>query len=123
MLTLGQLLNLIERFDAGSFAELAQSVRNITPDVWEAASESLSEPTSLRTAIVSMAKPYPSSWPFQDWLRLAVTRFGLTPNQFWDTSVRDWLVIIEPEKSTGLSLSDLQTLMDRFPDKEDKSNG
>ncbi len=61
-------------------------------------------------------------WPFDDWMRLAVTRFGIAPSEFWRMSLRDWLTLSRPRFQGGLSAENLAELMRCYPDKE-KENG
>ena len=61
-----------------------------------------------------------SEWPFDVWLKTAVRGFGLSPSQFWQMSVRDWLALLAGNAEQGLARADLSTLMDTYPDKETK---
>lgn len=56
-------------------------------------------------------------WPFDDWLRLAVHVFRLSPDQFWTMSVRDWMRLSASERA-ALSRTDFAQLCAQFPDGE-----
>jgi len=57
------------------------------------------------------------NWPFQTWHTIAVRRFGLSPDQFWDMPLRDWLALIGEASRAGVSRDDLQNLMKLYPDE------
>jgi len=57
------------------------------------------------------------AWPFDFWLKTAVRGFGLTPADFWDMSVRDWLALLSGEGAQGLARTDLSILMNTYPDE------
>ena len=61
-----------------------------------------------------------SEWPFDVWLKTAVRGFGLSPSQFWQMSVRDWLALLASHTEQGLAREDLSTLMNTYPDKDQK---
>lgn len=54
-------------------------------------------------------------WPFDDWLRLAVTVLHMSPAQFWSTSLRDFLTLQSPPIAAP-QRSDIEALMKKFPD-------
>lgn len=58
------------------------------------------------------------SWPFETWLQIAVRRFGLTPEIFWATDLRDWLVLMETTRVAGCGRAQLSALMAAHPDGE-----
>lgn len=58
-----------------------------------------------------------NNWPFEVWLRLAVRGFRLTPQQFWDMSLRDWLALTRSETVPTMSADELSELQIRFPDE------
>lgn len=62
-----------------------------------------------------------NSFPFEAWLRLAVTVYRLSPNEFWTMSVCDWMQLIEPA-AAPLSAAEFSNLMDAFPDKKDQGH-
>ncbi len=62
-------------------------------------------------------------WPFEDWLRLAVRGFRLSPAEFWDLSLRDWLSLTQIDAPDALSRDDLAALIQSYPDEsQDESN-
>ncbi|HHL42112.1 MAG TPA: phage tail assembly chaperone [Hellea balneolensis] len=58
-----------------------------------------------------------SGWPFDDWLRFAVRGFGLSPDEFWQTSLCDWLVLIQARSQPPLTQAELTNLMKLYPDE------
>lgn len=54
-------------------------------------------------------------WPFDDWLRLAVTVLHMSPSQFWSTSLRDFLTLQSPRRKAP-QRSAIEALMVKFPD-------
>ncbi len=58
-----------------------------------------------------------SEWPFDLWLKYAVKVLGLSPSEFWDMSVRDWLALTAVS-SQGLPRGDFETLMQTYPDEK-----
>lgn len=58
-----------------------------------------------------------NNWPFEAWLRLAVRGFRLSPQQFWDMSLRDWLILTRSETVPTMSADELSQLHKRFPDE------
>ena len=58
------------------------------------------------------------NWPFDNWLRLAVKRYGLSPNAFWEMPVREWLVLIKDIQNPSLDRARLDQLIQEFPDKK-----
>jgi len=66
-----------------------------------------------------MSEPI-QEWPFDLWLKTAVRSFGMTPDAFWEMSVRDWLALLAGDAEQGLGRIDLGNLMNIYPD-ENKS--
>ncbi len=64
-----------------------------------------------------MSEPL-TEWPFDLWLKTAVRGFGLSPTDFWQMSMRDWLALLAGTSQQGLLRTDLDTLMDTYPDKD-----
>jgi len=62
-----------------------------------------------------------SKWPFDVWLDLAVRIYGLSPQEFWATSLSDWLRLLSqaPSRKSSMPLNrnNLSGLMTQFPDK------
>lgn len=58
-----------------------------------------------------------NKWPFEAWLRLGVQMLRLTPEQVWQTSLCDWMLLTRGEPS-GLARAQLTGLMTQFPDIE-----
>lgn len=59
-----------------------------------------------------------NDWPFENWLRLAVFQMKLTPKEFWDMDLKDWLVLCRPMKITRFTRQNLEDLLKQFPDEE-----
>jgi len=57
-------------------------------------------------------------WPFDMWLKTAVRGFGLSPREFWQMSVCDWLALIAGAGEHGMGREELGTLMNIYPDEE-----
>lgn len=51
-------------------------------------------------------------------LRLAVERFGVTPDGFWRLSLREWRMLTGPTERIAMSRRELERLADRWPDGE-----
>jgi len=64
-----------------------------------------------------------SNWPFQIWLELAVRVYGLSPQQFWQMSLSDWLSLLSQSTQRAsmrpLKRGALSDLINQFPDKEE----
>jgi len=58
-----------------------------------------------------------SSFPFDNWLRLAVTVMHISPSDFWAMSVREWLTLCTIS-NPPLGRDDLSKLSEKFPDKK-----
>ncbi len=58
-----------------------------------------------------------NNWPFEAWLRLAVKGFRLSPDEFWEMSLRDWLTLTRTEQTPCLNAQDLEALLIQFPDE------
>lgn len=74
-------------------------------------SEPLSEPLS-EPPVEPMGE-----WPFDLWLRTAVRGFALSPTEFWNMSVRDWLALLAGNAQQSLARADLSTLINTYPDE------
>lgn len=57
-----------------------------------------------------------TEWPFDIWLRAAVTNFGIPPSEFWVMSLHDWLVLTG-DHPPALSRASLEQLMEIYPDE------
>ena len=49
-------------------------------------------------------------------LRLAVERFGVTPEGFWELSLREWRMLTAPPEQAAMSRAELERLVERWPD-------
>lgn len=49
-------------------------------------------------------------------LRLAVERFGVTPESFWRLSLREWRMLTAPPEQAAMSRGELERLVERWPD-------
>ncbi len=56
-------------------------------------------------------------WPFDIWLKTAVRGFGLSPAEFWQMSVRDFLVLISGTGDHGIEREKFDELMNTYPDE------
>ena len=56
-------------------------------------------------------------WPFDIWLKTAVRGFGLSPTEFWQMPVRDWLVLISGANDRGIARDKFDDLMNIYPDE------
>lgn len=56
-----------------------------------------------------------TTFPFDSWLRLAVTVMRIAPSEFWAMSVRDWLTL-SAVSNAPLGREDLSKLSEKFPD-------
>ncbi|WP_371396206.1 phage tail assembly chaperone [Fretibacter rubidus] len=61
-------------------------------------------------------------WPFEAWLKLAVGRYGLSPQEFWSISVKDWLTLTAPTERQALNREGFAALSARYPDIKDMNN-
>lgn len=61
-------------------------------------------------------------WPFDDWLRLAVRRYGLTPSEFWAMSLRDWRVLNKGQMGLPCVRAEFEALAAEYPDNGEKVN-
>ena len=48
-----------------------------------------------------------ADWPFQAWLKIEVFQLGLSPENFWEMTLKDWLALTETPASNALNKSDL----------------
>lgn len=58
-----------------------------------------------------------NNWPFDAWLRHAVQGFRLSPSEFWDMSLRDWLTLTRADIVPSMSADELSVLQIKFPDE------
>lgn len=58
-----------------------------------------------------------TQWPLRDWLRLSVKVLGLSPEQFWDMTISDFLTLIAHTPPNSASHSDLNALLEHYPDE------
>ena len=62
-----------------------------------------------------------NDWPFDVWLDVAVRIYGLSPQDFWAMSLRDWLSLLSQtdarKSARPLNRNSLSGLMTDFPDK------
>lgn len=65
---------------------------------------------------MSAETPPPPDWPFDAWLRLAVSAYRLTPQAFWTLSVRDWLVLTRTQSTPSLDRTAFEKLQAAYPD-------
>ena len=61
--------------------------------------------------------PSENNWPFETWLRLGIRGFRLSPDDFWEMSLRDWLTLTRTDRTPCLSAQDLDALIIQFPDE------
>ena len=59
------------------------------------------------------------SWPFERWHQVAIRRFNLQPDAFWNMPLRDWLGLLEGVKPQGFDCQKLDDLIDLYPDEGD----
>ncbi len=57
--------------------------------------------------------------PWPTMLRLAVLRFGMTPEAFWRLSLSEWRALAGGEVA-GIGRAGLEALMGAYPDEEVK---
>ena len=50
---------------------------------------------------------YDARWPFDAWLKIAVLQFGLSPEDFWKMSLKDWFVLTRSTALKPMRKSDL----------------
>lgn len=51
-------------------------------------------------------------------LRLAVERFGVTPEGFWRLSLKEWRMLTAAPEQAAMSRGELEQLAERWPDGE-----
>ena len=61
------------------------------------------------------------SWSFEAWHQIAIRRFNLQPDVFWDMPLRDWISLIEGVKPQGFNRQQLDDLIQLHPDEGDKN--
>lgn len=59
-----------------------------------------------------------NNWPFENWLRLAVFQMNLSPKEFWNMDLKDWLILCRPVKMTTFTRQNFEALLSQFPDDE-----
>ena len=47
------------------------------------------------------------NWPFDAWLKIAVLQLGLSPSEFWQMSVSDWLALTQISAPLTMSKAEL----------------
>jgi hypothetical protein len=57
------------------------------------------------------------SWPFESWHHIAIRRFNLNPDAFWDMPLRDWLGLLEGVKPQSFDRKILDDLLQIYPDE------
>ncbi len=58
--------------------------------------------------------------PWPTMLRLAVLRFGMTPEAFWRLSLSEWRALAGGEAGETMGRAGLEALMGAYPDEEVK---
>ncbi len=56
-------------------------------------------------------------WPFDAWLKLAVSVYHISPRAFWQMSVRDWLALTRSDKAPAMNAAELVKLHKQYPDR------
>lgn len=56
------------------------------------------------------------NWPFDHWHQIAIRRFNLQPNAFWEMPLRDWLALMNGIKRPGFDRASLTELLKLYPD-------
>ncbi len=56
-------------------------------------------------------------WPFDAWLKLAVSVYHISPHAFWQMSVRDWLALTRSDKIPAMDAAELIKLQKQYPDR------
>lgn len=69
-----------------------------------------------------LSEPEHELWPFSSWLKLAVCRFGLSPDVFWNMSVHDWFVLNRSTQNRSLTRTQFDALYRAFPDDQSEDN-
>ena len=57
-----------------------------------------------------------NSFPFDSWMRLAVTFMHISPSEFWGLSVCNWLTLCTAHPD-ALTRNDFDALLKRYPDE------
>ena len=47
------------------------------------------------------------NWPFEAWLKIVVLQFGLSPEDFWKMSLKDWVALTRSTAPKPMGKSDL----------------
>ncbi len=53
-------------------------------------------------------------WPFDIWQKIAVTQLGISPQDFWQISLRDWFAITKTSAPGPMTRQDLIQLEDQY---------
>lgn len=48
-----------------------------------------------------------ANWPFEAWLKIAVLQLGISPEDFWKMSLRDWFALTRSTAPQAMRKSDL----------------
>jgi len=48
-----------------------------------------------------------ATWPIEAWLKIAVLQLGLSPEDFWKMSLRDWFALTRSSAPKPMGKSDL----------------
>ena len=48
-----------------------------------------------------------TNWPFEAWLKVAVLQLGLSPEDFWKMSLKDWFALTQSPAPYAMRKSDL----------------
>ena len=59
----------------------------------------------------------PNDWPFEAWLKIAVMQLGLSPSEFWQISLIDWLAITRPHRRAVMTKETLLKMEQDYADK------
>ena len=55
-------------------------------------------------------------WPFENWLKIAVTQLGLSPSEFWQLSLHDWRGLTASNAVEPLPRKVFESLREIYPD-------
>lgn len=61
-------------------------------------------------------------WPFEAWLKLAVSGFRLAPSAFWDMSLQDWFTLTLADDTPVMTRADLIDLIQAYPDERNNEH-
>ena len=48
-----------------------------------------------------------TGWPYEAWLKIAVTQLAISPSEFWQMSLTDWFAITKTSAPKEMRKSDL----------------